>query len=54
MLIFNPYHVLYDHRQEGRIQDQSWITFVERTEEISARDLERYKASLAGKDKEDG
>ena len=53
VLIMNPYHVLYDHRKDGRIQDQSWFTFVERTEEIGARDLNRYKASLAGDQNDD-
>ena len=54
VLVFNPYHVLYDHRQEGQIQNQLWVTFVERTEEISARDLDRYKASLVGKENKGG
>ena len=53
VLIFNPYHVLFDHRRDGRIQEQAWLTFVERTEEIAARDLQRYKASLGDGEKSD-
>ena len=53
-LIMNPYHVLFDRRREGRIQDQAWMTFVERTEEIAARDLVRYEASLAEEGKANG
>lgn len=46
VLIMNPYHVLFDHRRDGRIQEQFWLAFVERTEEIGATDLDQYRAGL--------
>ena len=49
VLIFNPYHVLYDHRQAGTIPDQTWFSFVERSEEISAKDMQRYRTALTDK-----
>ncbi len=45
MLIFNPYQVLSDHRESGKIQDQYWLSLVERTEEIGARDISKYEES---------
>ena len=55
VLIINPYHVLLDHRVDTgtRIQEQAWLTFVERTEEIAAQDLQKYQASLSGGKKDD-
>ena len=47
-LIINPYHVLCDHRKDQRIQEQSWLSFLERSEEISAKDIQRYKPALVG------
>ena len=49
VLIINPYHVLFDHRQDGLIQDQSWNAFFERTDEISAKDLREYEESLSSR-----
>ena len=48
VLIINPYHVLCDHREAGNIQDQFWFSFLERSEEISAKDIQRYKPALVG------
>ncbi len=42
VLIFNPYHVLYDHHESGKIQDQYWLSFTERAEEIGAKDIDKY------------
>ena len=42
VLIFNPYHVLCDHRASGEIQNQFWYSFTERTEEIGAKDIRKY------------
>ncbi len=47
ILIINPYQVLYDHRQANNIQDQYWLSLVERAEEISAKDLDKYVEALA-------
>ena len=48
VLIINPYHVLCDHRQAGRIQNHYWLSFLERSEEIGAKDIEKYSTTLAG------
>lgn len=46
ILIINPYHALYDHYMAGHIQDHLWDAFIERIEEVGARDIEIYKKSL--------
>lgn len=43
ILIFNPYHVLEDIHESGRIQEQYWMAIVERSEEIGASDFEKYR-----------
>ena len=53
-LIINPYHVLCDHREAGHIQDQYWISFLERAEEISAKDIKKYNPALVGEENENG
>ena len=53
-LIFNPYHVLCDHRENGNIQYQSWFSFLERSEEISAKDIKKYMPALVGEGNENG
>lgn len=51
ILIINPYQVLYDHRQDGNIQDQYWLSLIERAEEISAKDLDKYVEALEAAEK---
>lgn len=46
VLIRNPYHVLYDQYSAGNISDQYWVSFVERSEEINAKDLQKYRSKL--------
>jgi len=43
ILIFNPYHVLEDINGKGQIQEQYWMAIIERTEEIGANDLIKYR-----------
>lgn len=45
VLIFNPYQVLYDHRQAKNIQNQYWFSLIERADEIRATDIEKYMQS---------
>lgn len=46
VLIINPYQVLWDHNSEGRIQRHLWDLVTERSDEIGAKDLEKYAKSL--------
>ncbi len=53
VLIFNPYQVLYDHREAGEIQERCWISFLERSEEIGAKDIKKYTAVLPAGEEDD-
>lgn len=53
VLIINPYHVLCDHKEAGHIQNQYWLSFLERAEEIGAKDIKKYKPALVGEENKD-
>lgn len=42
VLIINPYHIVYELRKAGKVNDFDWQFVMDRSEEIGAKDIAKY------------